>query len=93
MLTTLTLSLILNRMITQFNTDFERDIEGFGAHVSTEDLSGGARINRIFHERFPFELVKVCLKILHEDKLAVVISVHFDETVQAQIRLFIYSYP
>ncbi|BFZ05833.1 hypothetical protein BsWGS_08872 [Bradybaena similaris] len=47
------------QMISQFSTDFERDIEGFGAHVSTEDLSGGAKINRIFHERFPFELVKM----------------------------------
>ncbi|CAG5133596.1 unnamed protein product, partial [Candidula unifasciata] len=47
------------QMISQFNTDFERDIEGSGAHVSTEDLSGGAKINRLFHERFPFELVKM----------------------------------
>ncbi|XP_059138899.1 dynamin-1-like isoform X1 [Physella acuta] len=47
------------QMISQFSTDFERDIEGFGTHVSTEDLSGGAKINRIFHERFPFELVKM----------------------------------
>ena len=23
------------------------------------ELSGGAKINRIFHERFPFELVKI----------------------------------
>ena len=51
--------LFVFRMISQFSTDFERDIEGFGSHVSTEDLSGGAKINRIFHERFPFELVKV----------------------------------
>ena len=27
--------------------------------VNTTQLSGGAKINRIFHERFPFELVKV----------------------------------
>ncbi|XP_012946174.1 dynamin-1 [Aplysia californica] len=47
------------QMISQFSTDFERDIEGFGSHVSTDDLSGGAKINRIFHERFPFELVKM----------------------------------
>ncbi|BFZ20783.1 hypothetical protein BsWGS_23821 [Bradybaena similaris] len=47
------------QMISQFSTDFERDIEGFGAHVSTEDISGGAKINRLFHERFPFELVKM----------------------------------
>jgi dynamin GTPase len=46
-------------MISQFSTDFERDIEGFGAHVSTDEMSGGAKINRIFHERFPFELVKM----------------------------------
>jgi dynamin GTPase len=48
-------------MIQQFGVDFDRDIEGFGSQVSTEDLSGGAKINRIFHERFPFELVKVSL--------------------------------
>ncbi|PVD21943.1 hypothetical protein C0Q70_17746 [Pomacea canaliculata] len=47
------------QMIQQFGVDFDRDIEGFGAQVSTEDLSGGAKINRIFHERFPFELVKM----------------------------------
>lgn len=47
------------RMIQQFGVDFDRDIEGFGSQVSTDDLSGGAKINRIFHERFPFELVKV----------------------------------
>ncbi|KAK7475452.1 hypothetical protein BaRGS_00033333 [Batillaria attramentaria] len=47
------------QMIQQFGVDFDRDIEGFGSQVSTEDLSGGAKINRIFHERFPFELVKM----------------------------------
>ncbi|XP_067662749.1 dynamin-1-like isoform X3 [Haliotis asinina] len=47
------------QMINQFSTDFERDIEGSGTHVNTEDLSGGAKINRIFHERFPFQLVKM----------------------------------
>ena len=39
--------------------DFEKRIEGSGDQVDTLELSGGARINRIFHERFPFELVKV----------------------------------
>nr|XP_014425573.1 dynamin-2 isoform X3 [Pelodiscus sinensis] len=34
-------------------------IEGSGDQVDTLELSGGARINRIFHERFPFELVKM----------------------------------
>ena len=27
--------------------------------MSTKELSGGAKINRIFNERFPFELVKM----------------------------------
>ena len=54
------LSLILViRMITQFGQDFEKTIEGSGSEISTMELSGGAKINRIFHERFPFELVKV----------------------------------
>lgn len=49
------------RMIQQFNVDFEKSIEGSGTEINTQELSGGAKINRIFHERFPFELVKVCL--------------------------------
>lgn len=47
------------RMVQQFGVDFEKCIEGSGDQVDTAELSGGARINRIFHERFPFELVKV----------------------------------
>lgn len=46
-------------MVQQFGVDFEKCIEGSGDQVDTNELSGGARINRIFHERFPFELVKV----------------------------------
>jgi dynamin GTPase len=47
-------------MVQQFMTDFEKSIEGSGGKdVSTVELSGGARINRIFHERFPFEIVKM----------------------------------
>ena len=45
-------------LIQQFGADFERNIEGGTSVVQTAELSGGARINRIFHERFPFELVK-----------------------------------
>lgn len=48
-------------MVQQFGVDFEKRIEGSGDQVDTLELSGGARINRIFHERFPFELVKVPL--------------------------------
>lgn len=47
------------RMITTFGQDLEKSIEGAGSEISTKELSGGAKINRIFHERFPFELVKV----------------------------------
>lgn len=50
------------RMVQQFAVDFEKRIEGSGDQVDTLELSGGAKINRIFHERFPFEIVKVCTK-------------------------------
>lgn len=47
-------------MIQQMQTDFERNIEGSGsASIDTHQLTGGAKINRLFHERFPFEIVKV----------------------------------
>ncbi|TRY57163.1 hypothetical protein DNTS_003260 [Danionella cerebrum] len=46
-------------MVQQFSVDFEKRIEGSGDQIDTYELSGGARINRIFHERFPFELVKM----------------------------------
>uniref|UniRef100_A0A8C7G8C8 dynamin GTPase n=1 Tax=Oncorhynchus kisutch TaxID=8019 RepID=A0A8C7G8C8_ONCKI len=51
----------LLQMVQQFSVDFEKRIEGSGDQIDTAELSGGARINRIFHERFPFELVKVCV--------------------------------
>ncbi len=53
------LTFLFCRMVTQFGQDFEKAIEGSGSEISTLELSGGAKINRIFHERFPFELVKV----------------------------------
>lgn len=49
----------LMQMIQQFSGDFEKAIEGSGDSIDTKELSGGAKINRIFHERFPYELVKV----------------------------------
>ena len=48
------------QMVQQMQNDFERSIEGSGsAEINTLELSRGARINRIFHERFPFEIVKM----------------------------------
>ncbi|KAF6716055.1 Dynamin-1, partial [Oryzias melastigma] len=49
----------LLQMVQQFAVDFEKRIEGSGDQVDTYELSGGAKINRIFHERFPFEMVKL----------------------------------
>jgi len=48
------------QMIQLLQSDFERAIEGSGsANINTMELSGGAKINRLFHERFPFEIVKM----------------------------------
>ena len=48
------------RMLQNYSSDIERIIEGGGGdEIDTAQLSGGAKINRIFNERFPFELVKV----------------------------------
>ncbi|XP_066966165.1 dynamin isoform X2 [Macrobrachium rosenbergii] len=48
------------QMIQQLQNDFERAIEGSGsAAINTNELSGGAKINRLFHERFPYEIVRM----------------------------------
>lgn len=48
------------QMIQQLQNEFERSIEGSGnSTINTAELSGGARINRLFHERFPFEIAKM----------------------------------
>lgn len=50
------------RMIQQLQSDFERTIEGSGsALVNTNELSGGAKINRIFHERFVIRILTLPL--------------------------------
>uniref|UniRef100_A0A3B4UUD8 Interferon-induced GTP-binding protein Mx n=1 Tax=Seriola dumerili TaxID=41447 RepID=A0A3B4UUD8_SERDU len=46
-------------LVQRLAVDFEKLIEGSGDKVDTANLSGGARINRIFHEQFPCELVKI----------------------------------
>jgi len=48
------------QMVQHLQVDFERAIEGSGTDgVNTMELSGGAKINRLFHERFPYEIVKM----------------------------------
>ncbi|XP_028817568.1 dynamin 3a isoform X2 [Denticeps clupeoides] len=47
------------QLVHHFALDFEKKIVGYGEQVDTSELSGGAKINQIFHERFPFELVKM----------------------------------
>ncbi|XP_042238348.1 dynamin-like isoform X2 [Homarus americanus] len=48
------------QMIQQLQNDFERAIEGSGSTlINTNELSGGAKINRLFHERFPYEIVRM----------------------------------
>ncbi|CAB1332007.1 unnamed protein product, partial [Coregonus sp. 'balchen'] len=49
-------------LMQQFAADFEKRFEGSGEQVDTIELFGGAKINCIFHEHFPFELVKVIRK-------------------------------
>lgn len=46
------------QMVNNFSGTFVRKVEGTG-DVNVEELSGGAKIARVFHERFPFELVKM----------------------------------
>jgi len=46
-------------MLTTFAADLDKSIEGSGSEINTNELSGGAKINCVFHERFPFELVRV----------------------------------
>ncbi|KAM4548939.1 dynamin 3a isoform 2-T2 [Odontesthes bonariensis] len=49
----------LLQLVQRLAVDFEKLIEGSGDKIDTVSLSGGARINKIFHERFPYELVKI----------------------------------
>lgn len=51
---------VLLSILQDISKDFEKAISGADSlEVSTKELSGGAKINRIFHERFPFEIVKM----------------------------------
>lgn len=64
-------------MVQQFITEMERSIEGSSSLtklVSTDKLSSGARINRIFYERLPFEIAKASVdekEMCHEIQFAI----------------------
>ena len=46
------------QMVNQFSTNFIQVIEGSGDAVSTDSLTVGAKINRLFHERLPLHIGK-----------------------------------
>lgn len=69
-------------MVQQFAVDFEKRIEGSGDQVDTLELSGGAKINRIFHERFPFEIVKVGTDVT----VSCSVSLHFHIVFYTTVR-------
>jgi len=46
------------QMINQFQQKFTEVIEGSGDQVSTDQLSVGAKINRLFHERLPLHIAE-----------------------------------
>ena len=67
------------QMVQHCQQDFERAIEGSGADgVNTMELSGGAKINRLFHERFPYEIVKMEIdeKVLRKEIAFAIRNIH-----------------
>ncbi|KAA0719628.1 Dynamin-3 [Triplophysa tibetana] len=66
----------LLQMVQQFSVDFEKRIEGSGDQVDTVELSGGAKINRIFHERFPFELMECNEKEMRREISYAIKNIH-----------------
>ena len=84
--------------IRQLQEDFERSIEGTG-FVDTSELSKGVRINKIFTERFPYEIFKMEIdeKMLRREIAFAITNIHgvrvglftpdlaFDAVVKKQI--------
>lgn len=46
-------------LVNSFSEQFVNTIDGHSGAISVDSLSGGAEINRIFHERFPLDLIEV----------------------------------
>ncbi|CAG9765057.1 unnamed protein product [Ceutorhynchus assimilis] len=50
----------LLQMVQNFSLEFEKALEGSrSSEINTSELCGGAKINSLFHERLPFEIVKM----------------------------------
>lgn len=76
----------LMQMIQQLQSDFERSVLGKDSEdVNTHELSSGAKINRLFHEKFPFELVKM---VIDEQQLRREIAFAIKNATGIRIGLF-----
>ncbi|KAL5965814.1 Dynamin-1 [Taenia solium] len=49
----------LIHLVNNFSEQFVNTIDGHSGAISVDSLSGGAEINRIFHERFPLDLIEI----------------------------------
>ena len=54
-----TKSNLLFSSLQDLSKEFEKSIYGISSEVNTTELAGGAKINQIFNEIFPYELVKI----------------------------------
>ena len=74
------------RLVQKFGVEFDKHIEGSGQNINLAELSGGAKINRIFHERFPYDLVKVCVCV--SVSVSVFVSVHVSACVPMCVSVY-----
>lgn len=76
----------LMTMMQQLQADFETNVLGKDSdEVNTSELSPGARINRLFHEKFPFELAKM---VIDEQQLRREIAFAIKNATGIRIGLF-----
>ncbi|XP_065198009.1 dynamin-1-like [Sycon ciliatum] len=50
---------VMMSTLYKFSDDFKSIVEGVGTNIDLAELSGGCRINAIFHEKLPLKLAKV----------------------------------
>lgn len=76
----------LMQMIQQLQKDFESTVLGRESdEVNTRELSSGAKINRLFHEKFPFEMAKM---VIDEQQLRREIAFAIKNATGIRIGLF-----